>query len=403
MRQTLIYGIIALIIVIIVAAIAFFFSDPDRNTNGGDTDQDSGFFGTLFPFGNGGGAGDSPLLDDDTPLTDGEQEAPRLRQVSASPVSGGFMFEKDEVTMIRFVDRATGHVYETEAESTTVTRLTNTTVPGIQEVLWVNENEFIIRYLDNKTIETFYVSLDAEAIGEQPLNGTFIDSFDRAALDGSRESLFAVFENSSGSDLIISDPNGGSARTVLASSVRSWVPLQSSTGLFVQTAPAAEGAGFLYQIINGALTRVVGPIPGLASKISDEGDYVLVSGTQQARATTLALFDVTKGELVATVVDTFAEKCVFESEDATRVYCGVPAVFPDGEYPDDWFLGRVSFDDSIWLVEPADGVGTRIASGEDVGQIFDVWQPMLSPNGNYFLFINKNDLSLWSLRIPEEG
>lgn len=400
MQRTLIYGIIALIIVIAVAAIVFFFTDPNRNGGQPGTDNGNGFFGGLFPFGNGGGGGE-PLFEGESPDGTDTRSVPRLREVSANPVSGGYIYENDDTTMIRFIDRASGNMYETEAESTTVTRITNTTVPGIQEVLWADENEFIIRYLDGEVIETFFVTLDTEADGEQNLNGVFIESFDRGSLDETGENLFTVFENENGSNVILSDPNSGDARTILTSSLRSWTPLQSNTGLFVQSSPTAGVNGFLYQIINGTLTKLVGPTPGLTTRIHPDGRYILTSaGTNNALR--LSMVDTITNEVLSSPVDTIAEKCTFTTEEDPVLYCGVPGTLPDGAYPDDWLLGRVSFTDDIWLVEPLDGIATFIAAGDEVREQFDILEPKVSANGSHLLFINKNDLSLWSLRLSEE-
>ena len=401
MTRTLIYGIIALIIVIVVAGVALFFSDPNRNSEqGADTQDSGGFFGSLFPFNQDGNGDTVPLFEGDTP---GEREAgpvPDLREVSTSPVSGGYLFEQDEVTMIRFIDRATGNVYETEAESSAVKRVTNTTVPGIQEVLWANENEFIVRYLDGGTIETFFVSLDPDAEGEQPLNGSFVSSFDRGSIDAAGENVFAVFENESGSNLVISNPNGGSPRSVLSSSIRSWVPLQSNAGLFVQTAPAANAEGSLYTISNGALVKAARSFLGFTAQVSPNGKYAFIATAGQDTIGSL-LVDLEENEEYASAIDTLPEKCVFVSSDGSELYCGASIFLESAVYPDDWFLGTTSFSDDIWHVKPLEGVAEFLATGDDVNETFDVWQPSVSPDGNYFLFINKNDLSLWSLRIPE--
>lgn len=402
MTRTLIYGIIALIIVIVLAGIAFFFTDPNRNGFDQENIGNGGFFGQLFPFGPGGDEGGTPLFEG-TGSEDGVAPlVPRLRQVSVNPVAGGYLFERDDVTMIRFIDRASGNVYETEAENTTVKRITNTTVPGIQEVLWANENEFIIRYLNGEAIETFFVALDSDVAGEQSLDGNFIQSFDRGSIDKNGETLFAVFENENGSDLVISNSNGKDARVVLSSPIRSWVPLQSNNSLFVQTAPASGINGSLYQIINSTLIKIIDDIPGLVTTVSPGGQYVLANSGEVSNII-LAIIDTEDGSLLTSPIDTVVEKCAFDSESPLAIYCGAPDILPQAIYPDDWYLGNVSFEDSIWLIKPEEGVAEFIAAGSDVNEVFDVWQPMVSPDGGYFLFINKNDLSLWSIRLSEEN
>lgn len=400
MTKTLIYSIIALIIVIIAGVVTFFLTAPSRSTDQGGN-SGGGLFGSLFPFGNGGQNGntETPLFNGDEPGS-GVLSVPKLRQVSVTPVSGAYAYAQGGTPMIRFIDRATGHLYETEAESTTVRRVTNTTVPGIQEVLWANANEFLIRYLDGDSIETFFATLDEKAASEQALNGRFIDSFNRGTLDAAGKNLFSVVENGGGSSLALSDPDGSNAKIVFTSLISSWVPLQSENKLFVYTAPASGVAGFLYQVSGNTLSKVTGDVPGLLAKVSASGRYALISGGGQ-NSVSAFVFDIQTGETLPLPVDTLADKCAFASETPLELYCGVPQSLPDGAYPNDWLIGSVSLNDSIWSIEPEVGVATFITAGNDVPVSFDVWQPKLSPGGDHFIFINKKDLSLWSLRIKE--
>ena len=400
MTKTFIYGIIALLIVIIGGFFAFFFTWPG-NGNTNDSGTTGGFFSSLFPFSSNQNASEQPLFTGDNSASTTETAAPRLREVSINPVSGGFLFERDGSDFIRFIDRATGHLYETEAAKTSVSRITNTTVPGIQEALWVDENHFIVRYLDGDTIQTFYASLDPETEGEQSLNGHFISSFLRGTLDPVKENLFAVFTGENGSNLVVSDVDGGNSRTVYSSPLTSWIPLQSDKGLFVYTAPSSGFEGFLYQVVGGTLTKIYGNVPGFTAKISSNGRYAL-AGSGNTNEAGISLIDINSGNIYPGLVDTLPAKCLFVPNEPTTAYCGVPNTLPDGVYPNDWLSGRVSTSDSIWKIDFIEGTASFVINPEDeVGQSIDVFNPSISPDGKYLLFMNKDDLSLWSLRLED--
>lgn len=399
MSKTLIYGVIALIIVIIAAAVTFLLNPPtsDENVKG----DDSGFFSSLFPFnfGANNGSVETPLFEGEGG-GQGEQAAPRLRQVSVSPVSGAYLFDKDGKTFIRFIDRATGHVYETAAESTGVKRITNTTVPGIQEVLWANENQFLVRYLSGDSIETFYVSLDKNTEAEQSLNGSFVESFLRGTLDPEGGSLFAVFNTTQGANLVVSDVSGGNARTVLSSAIKSWVPLQSDNGLFIYTAPLSSSPGFLYQVSNGTFTKILGDVPGLMARVHPYGSHILISsgGTDSVD---LSLFETETGRSFSSPLGTFADKCAFDRNDSVSAYCAVPHGTVQDAL-DNWLLGTASFSDALWHIDFEFGTAEFILEPEDAAGVeMDMYHLSISPDGQYLLFMNKNDLSLWSLRLQE--
>ena len=114
----------------------------------------------------GGFSGDAkkPAL-----LEDGAVQAlPILRQITATPIAGATAtttLVSDtstttllRATMVRYMDRATGNVYDTRVDTMKQTRLSNTTIPKVYEAMWGNGAETVLaRYLkeDNATIETF--------------------------------------------------------------------------------------------------------------------------------------------------------------------------------------------------------------------------------------------------------
>lgn len=399
MTRTLIYGIIALIVVIVAALIAFVATDQGDDVR--DTQTQPGFFEALFPFNLGGGE-EQPLFEGENGGT-GEPEAqpaPTLRQVSVDPVSGGFPFERDGHTYIRFINRATGHVYETVATSTQVTRVTNTTVPGIHEVLWVDENTFIVRYLNGDEPETFLARLSPSAEDEQRLDGVFLEPYVRAALDPQKENVLTIFARDNGSSFVLSEPDGSSARTVFTSPLAAWVPLQSETQLFAYTAPLSGFDGYLYQLSGSGLIKIAGA-PGLTAIVSPSGQYALVS-SGDGSTVNLFLVAVETGEVYESPVNTLAEKCTFDSEDETRVYCGVPdSLAGTAAYPNDWLLGRVSFSDTLWHIFFTTERAMLVSDLADAAAAIDVRGLTLNPAGTHLIFTNKNDLSLWSLQIRD--
>lgn len=400
MRRTVIVGAIALAVVLVLGFL-FFFTNSSEPEEGAQSPS-GGLFGSLFPFNFGGNGG--PLLgepDTEEPGVD-TRPVPRLRQVSAEPVGGGFLFSSVRAsTTIRYVERATGHVFETSTDTLTVRRISNTTIPGVYEVLWQDGNSFVMRYLaESLEPETVAVSLtDAEE--EQTINGTFVPSWDRASLDPARETLFSVTATASGSSAALARADGSNSRPVLASPISSWIPLQSEDDLYLQTAPATGVSGFLYRIVNQNLVRVLGPRTGLLSVVSPSGRFMLFSDHSE-RGVALSVLDTTSNEVQELPLATFATKCAFVSEAPLRVFCGVPSEFPDGDYPTDWLLGKTEFRDDLWLIELPQGSATFLAAPfEDAGVALDVTTITANEEGSYVGFINKNDLSFWVFDLGE--
>jgi hypothetical protein len=63
-------------------------------------------------------------------------------------------------------------------------------------------------------------------------------------------------------------------------------------------------------------------------------------------------------------------------------------------------MGLRSFTDDVWIIDPIKETATFVRSLEgEAGRPIDIIDPQVSPDGRYFLFKNKNDLSLWSLDL----
>lgn len=400
MRRTVIVGAIALVVVLVLGFLFFFTNSSEPS--GGEQSSGGGFFGSLFPFNFGGG--NDPLLGEpgtEEPGVD-TRPVPKLRQVSRDPVGGGFLFASERAsTTIRYIERATGHVFETSTDTLTTRRISNTTIPGVYEVLWEDGNNFIIRYFgESLEPETVAVSL-AETEGEQTINGTFLPSWDRATLDPERETLFSITETASGASASLARADGSNPRSVLASPISSWIPLQSEDDLYLHTAPASRIPGFLYRVVNQNLVRVLGPRLGLLSVVSPSGRFVLFSDHSE-RGISLSVLDTTTNEVQELPLATFATKCAFISEAPLRVFCGVPSEFPDGDYPTDWLLGKTELRDDLWLIELPQGSATFLAAPfEDEGVALDVTSIVTNESGSYVGFVNNNDLSFWVFDLRE--
>jgi len=155
-----------LIILILIILIGFagwvFFSMRSTPQNG-----DGVSIRDFFPFGRESVEEDleeTPVIstpEEGEEVVGSPQKLPALRKISQSPVAGATVFLQGDETIVRFVDRATGHIFETNAKTPGIQRISNTTIPQIQEAFWVGRNNVILRYLkeDGETIETVSLKL----------------------------------------------------------------------------------------------------------------------------------------------------------------------------------------------------------------------------------------------------
>src|SRR3989344_1693093 len=173
-KKTIIILIVAAAVVIIGLFVAAFLLS--RNT-GAPSEISTSTVGSLFPFESGGtGTGTRVGTTSQTGVSGAGTTAslPLLRQITSVPVAGAVSFTRNGGTYIRYVEKSTGNVYETNAASFGNNRLTNTTIPRVAKALWNRDgSQVVIQYLDDNTgiIKNFGAKINE---AKNALDGTFL-------------------------------------------------------------------------------------------------------------------------------------------------------------------------------------------------------------------------------------
>ncbi len=388
--------IIAVLATFLLAAggIVWFFQSK---TSGVETPgKQSSILDLFFP--RQAGTSDSrelaPTFNDDGLPTG---EVPELREIAHEPVSGAVVFGTTGGVRIRFVDRASGNVYQAKPDSLENIRLTDTLIPRVAEAIWAKSGERVaLRYLDERgeSVRTFIAPVASSSASVTKLSGSFLpDAISDFAFTDT--GVLYALPSGSGISVISADRDGSKARGIFSSPLRGWRVAPLGKNALVTTRASAGLNGFSYAITSAAQTKTLGPLPGLAALPNREGTEVLVSqGTREGAVVELSSFNIRKQSENVLPVKSLAEKCVWATEHTA--YCAVPEFFPEGAYPDDWYRGEIHFRDTLWKVDVSQGFAEFIASvsalaGRDIDAV------SLSISGNYLTFINRTDGSLWGL------
>lgn len=423
---------IAFTIIVIVFLFWFFFLRPTDNTlDSGGTNSGSGF-GTFFDSENNQRRNFTESLGD-LPEEAFVQNSkiPILRQLSDEPIAGYTFFQKEfeiinndlgtttdedvEDTVLegryvfRFMERGTGHIYETREDSMTIEKVTNTTVQQVTNAMFSsNGNKVLFEKLSEgeESIDSFIgeIVLEIEEGGAeekilqiQPYS--ILSSF--FSLSPDENSFAYLTQNQNSSNLYVGDFNSNE-EIIFQSPIKEWVIEWSSDNLismFTKPSSSIPGYGYLLNTSNGSTEKVLNQIDGLTFKSNSEGDSVIYSET---RGGTIALKykNLDSNETRTFAVSTFPEKCAFSKTDSLIVYCGIPRSFPGASYPDDWYKGRVSFEDMLWKINLSTGRSESIYnfSTNDYGN-FDIVNMQVTEEDQFITFKNRNDLTLWSLNL----
>jgi hypothetical protein len=338
----------------------------------------------------------------------------KLFQVYKNPTSGDvFFIDTNGADILRFIDRAVGNAYEyVPASGTPATRLTNTTIPKIEEALWSgNGINVFLRYLENDTdtITTFTgkVTLPTATtsgnFGE--LTGGYLSSDVREiAVDPLGKNIFQIFEkdNNAGSYGMTSLLDGSKKSQIFSSIISYWNiswPKESTITLTTKGSFANNGLLYFLNTSSGKLTQILSGMPGLSTVTNGDASFVAYSQSQ-GQGFALDVYDVKKGTTESFSMPTLADKCAWGKNDTAILYCAVPTSVNPDSYPDAWYQGQESFSDDIWKIDASkQTMGLLYQIGSNSTANIDAYNLEVSPDDNYLSFMDKNDSSLWILNI----
>jgi hypothetical protein len=423
-KVLLIVGVLTIVLIVIL--LLLFFRRGD---------EDSSWFG-LFPGGDRSGERQPQPLppdDRDRDFLEFQGEIPRLRQISFVPTAGAGTLkenrvvdnddepEEREVTLIRYTERQTGHVYETSTDSFRTIRISNTTIPRIYESLWLPGGASqLVRYFDKdaNSIKTFYGtltnkdeeggSLDDRENKMELKGGFLVNNIPHVAISETSSRIFYVLPPATlvGQARGISAASDGSdAGQIFSSSFSEWLPQWPNTGTIALTTKASfDVPGFLFFLNtqSGSFDRVIKDVPGLTTLTNPKGDLILYSESTTS-GIKLSVYDVGRRESRAvTLFNTLPEKCAWSRQNPDIVYCGASRQIPRAKYPDEWYQGQVHFSDNLWSLNARTMASENLINlNAQSKQEIDVIKPFLDEDEGYLVFTNKRDMTVWSYRIKE--
>ena len=397
-----------------IGFFVFFYSSSKTGTGGGETTE------TTSPFGDVGADknfGTSTVTQQTDQFSGGTlKPSNKLIQLYKNPTSGSvFFINKNNQNTLRFVDRAVGNVYEylPEGQTGEVQRVTNTTIPKIQETVWSNTgNNLILRYLDNDTdnINSFSAKIQIntdlpDSLGE--ITGLFLpQNIKQIVINPKGDKIFTLLNKSdkSGTYGSMSNLDGSNKKTVFDSQISYWnISWPKENTITFTTKPTYKDDGFLYffNTQTYSIDRVLGNITGLSTITNKDASLVAYSSSIN-NTFYFNIYDVLNKVSNNLQIPTLVDKCVWGNNNIKIIYCALPKNIPSDTYPDVWYQGLVSFNDDIWKIDTETGnIEVVYQIGYDDGFDIDAFDLKISPDDKYISFSNKKDLSLWLLEIND--
>jgi hypothetical protein len=292
------------------------------------------------------------------------------------------------------VERASGNVYAYLAHARTLTRLTNKTLPGIQEASWLPDGSLgYMRFLEKNAgsehIDTYALPVDGT-------NGFFLEQDLSQVLTHASSTLVTLLSTTDGSSATVSAPSGSGARSLFSTPLSSIRLAPLGSQYLVTTKGSANIEGYAFQVDSGGgFTRVLGPLSSLSTLPSPSGTSILYSYLDHGKLA-LAVLDLTHRTATRLPLATLPEKCAW-SADSLSLYCGVPTTDPGANQPDDWYQGVSSFSDRLWKIDLSSRVANLLIDPKQAGGIdIDMEGLTVDSTKDILVFINKKDHALYA-------
>lgn len=364
----------------------------------GGSDRTSAFVRFLGIGSSGEGARSNAGAGVQSAPTPTEQVAPRFWRVSANPVAG-LAFTASTSSTLRYIERATGYVFDVDPKTGKARRVTNTLVPKVYVAHLGSGNLVALRTIDNEgnpvtlagkigtTTQEGLAALDLTNLGT-PLTGV-------ATLASSAD-MVMLAPKGAGSSLVRARFDGSNARELLSIPAGDFRIHFVSDSRIVLSEKAGSGIPGSAFEVSSSLTPLLTDIPGLLVLPNSSGAILYSSDT----GSSVALFSKSGGSAaVAVSLQTVADKCVWAPGGSDVAYCAVPAGLLGTQFLDKWYRGEKHTED-IWYTVSASGTAEKLFT-IDSARALDVESPIIDRKGEYLAFLNARDKSLWILRIEE--
>jgi len=433
----LIFSVIILLLVAAGAYWYFFFHGPGAEV----IEPASSANGNIFnPFNRNTASTVSPAAtpgasETPSPAPVTAAKIPTLRLLSNTPVGGYGASTTPNIasttktspvkgtTVVRWIDRGRGNVYEARGNTVDIATISNTVLPRVYESVWnKNLTAFIgAMFPDGANLPMMiYAQLRKTATATSTSTSTPQAVNARApyelrgnnlpnkmigyAVSPEGEGIFMlVNESGVGAGYIAAFDGSSMTRIFTTPLLQLNVEWPEENTIAITTKGSSDQTGFTYFVNpkTGAWKKILGPIYGLSAKTSRDAKYIIYSsGSASKQNVNTYIYDVSKGTASDAVVNTLADKCVWGNFYKEIVYCAVPSQPIAALYPDDWYKGNVSFTDKIWQINASTEEIHLVSPIVDQSdRTIDAFNLGLDTRDDFLFFMNKKDLSLWSFDL----
>ncbi len=333
----------------------------------------------------------------------------KIFEIDPGPVAGATFIQtlNPTTTVARYVLQENGHVMDLPVDSpgSVASVVSNTTIPGIQNVLWTNRGQgAFMQYLDTDGVTVKTVSFTLPQGTSTAVHIEFLpDGIVSLAVSPAGTGVAYLLRTDAGADIYTANPDGTASKKLfslpLSQLILSW---PASTTILALTPAATDATGVLFaaSVKTGAVSPRLSAT-GLTATADPNFTRVIYQTASSGGRTTYA-HDLATNTEVPLSFQPLPEQCIWSNIEDDTAVCAAPISQVPNNFVDLWHQGALSVSDAIIAFGPDDkSTALAVPGSSDGGVASDIAQMALSPDEHYLLFIKKGDRSLWGVRLTQ--
>lgn len=321
-----------------------------------------------------------------------------LYQLTRNPVAGfDFIVTGTSSAQILYAERGTGHIYQVDIDGGNETRLLQKTFVAINRAYFAEDGSAAVLLGESDTGTVAYL----EELDPSRTPHEFPGNAENIAFLPGREVRYTI-PNQNGTAGYTYDLDTAETDQLFGIPLKDVSVIWNTGETLIYSRPTATFNGSLYRVSGSTLSRAGSS--GIAySAFSDPqttGVQVETYAHPQSGNLVSQLSGLSTSEDIALGVTALREKCAFDSRSTTVLWCASPFGLIPAQSHADWYKGVVSFSDFLWKVDLETGTADETDDLlETSGREIDVIDMVTNTEGDYLLFKNKNDDTLWLKRL----
>ena len=338
----------------------------------------------------------------------------RLTRIFVGPTAGYRIDnDEDEGWVVRVMEQGRGDRYSIRTAPYALDLVSTGEFTGVFEGHLFSNSTVLALYEkpgDESSFSSAFVSF-------APTDTDTVQIFEddiRATTDGETGVFFIKKVGEEVLGIVVDVENPEETTVVWRSHFKNWIPRWGRGSGIILSAPISPFTrGYVYLIDpdgEDPTTRLVDiPSGGSAFVDTSSGFFVLYESSKRSLVGTTTVTDQMRKTSI-TMPSTLPEKC----DGFNGIFiCAVPHTVPaftrsgyETMFPDSWYQGDIVLRDALIQIDAVTGEKKLLMASdqEDIrilsgGKDFDIIHPQISGDGRFLFFVDKNDLSLWMLRL----